>query len=535
MMADVNPVRRAVRWRVYFAAIAAVGFVSVLAETAVHGIGISPDSVNYIGRARRLAEPGAIGPMLTTSGPASQPPLYPIVLGLLERISGANPTVSVRYLNAALLAASIYAAGTCFLLGGGRRIHAVVAVTAPLYALFSRSLHDVFGMAWSEPPFILLSVLFLAALARYLRRGEPRALVAAGLLAIAAVFTRYSGVTLIAVGALTIPFVAGRSTRAKVRDLAVFVGVTAGVFGLWLLRNLHLTGTLLGARDPAFYSLLENAVRMLAMAQAHLLPGGDEFGLPAKLAIALTLAGLGAWALLPRAAAIAAGLTNARAVVIPCAAFAAVYCSFTLVTSSLVAHDPINFRLLSPAFLPLWAVVALIADEAMRCGAEPGAPRGTKYLTAGMIVAMLVQPARQYGHDFAEWRDQGRGLSRSVWSDSELLAYLKNWPNLDGPRPVFSNMQAMIAWYVGASVKNAPARTACAGFAGVAARECFFETVAPEFLDSYLIDFAGQEYPYYYSLAELAEFVVLETVVETADGSVLRVSRQPASHGPQAR
>jgi hypothetical protein len=96
-------------------------------------------------------------------------------------------------------------------------------------------------------------------------------------------------------------------------------------------------------------------------------------------------------------------------------------------------------------------------------------------------------------------------------------------------------MQAMIAWYVGASVKNAPARTACAGFAGVAARECFFETVAPEFLDSYLIDFAGQEYPYYYSLAELAEFVVLETVVETADGSVLRVSRQPASHGPQAR
>jgi hypothetical protein len=96
MMADVNPARRAVRWRCYFAAIAAVGFVSVLAETAVRGIGISPDSVNYIVRARQLAEPGAIGPMLTTSGPAYQPPLYPIVLGLLERISGANPTPSSR-------------------------------------------------------------------------------------------------------------------------------------------------------------------------------------------------------------------------------------------------------------------------------------------------------------------------------------------------------------------------------------------------------------------------------------------------------
>jgi hypothetical protein len=504
MMREAEPTRRALRWRGYFAAIAAAGFAALLVETAVHGIGISPDSVGYIGQARALAEPGAIGSILTTAS-ASQPPLYPIMLGLIARVTGADPVVAVRFLNAALLAASIYAAGACFLLGGGRRIHPLVAIIAPLYVLTSRSLHEVFGMAWTEPPFIALCVLFLAALARYLRDGEPRALVAAGGLAIAAVFTRYSGVTLIAAGALAIPFAAGRSVRARTRDLAWFAGSTAAVFGLWLLRNHHLTGTLLGARDPALYSWFENTAQLLAVAQANLLPSGAELGLPAKLAILLTLAGLVSWLSWSRAAAITAGLMSARAVVIPCAAFAAVYCGFTVITSSLVAYDPIDFRLLSPAILPLWALVALVADAALQRGKGSAPLRSTQYLVAALIVALLIQPARQYAHDFAQWRNEGRGLSRSVWSDSELVVYLRSWP--------------------------APARTACAGRTGEAARQCFLETVDPEFFDSYLVGFAAQEYPYHYSLAELAEFVALETVVETADGSVTRVSRRPQSQG----
>jgi hypothetical protein len=246
--------------RAYLAAVAVVAAALCLAETAIHGIGISPDSIDYLLRARQLAEPGGFGALLTPALPASQPPLFPLLLALLERATGADVAACLRYLNAALLAGLVYAAGAGLFVRAGRPIHPLVFGVAPLGLLLSRSLHDVFGMAWSEPLFLFASVLFLVALARYLRQGEPSALAVASLLAIVAVYTRYSGVTLIAAGALAIPFAARRSARDKLCDLLAFGVTTSLALGVWLLRNLHVTGTLSGTREPAMSSLLENIV-----------------------------------------------------------------------------------------------------------------------------------------------------------------------------------------------------------------------------------------------------------------------------------
>jgi len=78
-------------------------------------------------------------------------------------------------------------------------------------------------------------------------------------------------------------------------------------------------------------------------------------------------------------------------------------------------------------------------------------------------------------------------------------------------------------------VGNAPARTLCGRRRGEALRRCFLESVDPAFLDSYLVDFAAHRYPAFYTPAELREFVTLELVVATADGSVYRVSPKPGS------
>jgi len=208
-------------------AIAGAAGALCLAETAPHGIGISPDSVDYILRARQLAEPGGLGLLLSPALPASQPPLYPLLLAAIERVAGADPLVAARYLNAALLTALVYASGAGLLAGAGRPLHPLVLGAAPLAVLFARSLHDVFGMAWSEPLFLLASVLFLIALSRYLQRGARLALLGAGLLAVAAMYTRYSGVTLVAAGAISIPFAARRAPREKLRDLVAFGGLTS--------------------------------------------------------------------------------------------------------------------------------------------------------------------------------------------------------------------------------------------------------------------------------------------------------------------
>jgi hypothetical protein len=515
--------------RVYLAAIASVAGVLCLAETAPHGIGISPDSVDYILRARQLAEPGGFGLLLSPVLPASQPPLYPLLLAVIERVAGADPLIGARYLNAALLTALVYASGAGLLAGAGPPLHPLVFGAAMLAVLFARSLHDVFGMAWSEPLFLLASVLFLIALSRYLQWGSRLALLGAGMLAVAAMYTRYSGVTLVASAAFAIPFAARSSAGAKLRDLVAFGALTSLALGVWLLRNLFVTGTATGVHEPALRSFSGNLALALGIAQAHLLPGGAELGLTAKLLLSLALVALLVWVFLQQAARVAAGIANARAVMIPCAAFAATFTAFTLVTASLKSYDPINFRLLAPAFLPLWAIGTLLANEVMQRGAEASTVRGPRRVIGILVLATLLQPARQFAHDFSKWRAEGRGLSEAVWSESELVAYLRSWPGFEGTLPVFSNMRAAIAWHVGARVRNAPARMRCSGLAGAELRSCFLASVDPAFLDAYLIDFAAHRYPYYYTPAELAEFVVLDPVTTTADGSVFRVSRGPTS------
>jgi hypothetical protein len=214
-------------------------------------------------------------------------------------------------------------------------------------------------------------------------------------------------------------------------------------------------------------------------------------------------------------------------VVIPCTVFAAVFMAFTIVTASVVSYDPINFRLLAPAFVPLWALGALLVNEAIQRAGEAGAGRGSTRLLAILLLVALLQPVRQFAGDFSEWRRAGRGFAQPFWSESELLAYLRGWDDLDGPRPVFSNMRAAIAWHAGVQVRNAPARMRCSDRSGADLRRCFLASVDPAFLDAYLVDFTAHRYPYYYTPEELAGFVALEPVVRTADGVVYRVSRLP--------
>jgi hypothetical protein len=214
--------------------------------------------------------------------------------------------------------------------------------------LLSRSLHLVFAMAWTEPLFIFSTLLFLASMSRYLADGSPGSLFGAALLAIVAVYTRYSGVTLIAAGAFLIPFASNRPMRRRASDLLLFVGSTSAAFGIWVARNLHVAGTPLGERSPAIYSFAENVVLSLSVFQGHFLPEESEFPILLKLSIAAAVGLLALWTYAPLAGHFKKRVAEERAVLMPCLVFSLVFYAFTIITSTTVAYDPINFRLLSP-------------------------------------------------------------------------------------------------------------------------------------------------------------------------------------------
>ncbi|MFQ5417041.1 MAG: hypothetical protein ACE5FL_08370 [Myxococcota bacterium] len=512
-------------YRLYLGSMAALAFGLVMAETSRYGVGISPDSVVYVGQARELAAcDGILAGVLRMPAFATQPPLFPALLAAIQSVARVDPVASARVLNAVLFALCVL--GTGWFVAGrtGAPVHPVVAVAVPLFVLLSRSLHAVFGMAWTEPLFVFWVLLFLVAMACHLERGGSAHLAAAAGCAIAACATRYSGVTLIATGALTILVAPSGPAVRRVRNCAAFAGVTSIAVSLWIVRNLAVLGTPFGERSPAVYGWLENVVAAVGVLQGHLLPSSGEMGVAAKLAVVAAAAGLALWAALPNAARVWTGMAKAWPVLLPCAVFALIFPVFTVVTASSIAFDPVNFRLLSPVYLPVLIVVALLASSAMDAAADSG-PR-LRIVTVVLLVLAAMQPLRQFATDYRERARDGVGLNHRTWSESPTLAYLAEWFDRPADLPIFSNVPTALEWHLGIDARNGPVNTPCAHLPDVSAAACFEDHVPPEFFDGLLVHFAAQQYPYYYSLEELRRFVDLTPVAEPIDGGIYFVSRR---------
>ncbi|OUC07239.1 hypothetical protein RY27_16060, partial [Litorilinea aerophila] len=93
--------------------LALAGAGAVLYATA-WGLGASPDSAAYIGVARNLLAGRGLGVPFgqTADVPLTHfPPLYSLALALVGGLSGTDPWLSGRWLQAALLALSVLGVG----------------------------------------------------------------------------------------------------------------------------------------------------------------------------------------------------------------------------------------------------------------------------------------------------------------------------------------------------------------------------------------------------------------------------------------
>src|SRR5262249_7294368 len=71
--------------------------------------------------------------------------------------------------------------------------------------------------------------------------------------------TRYLGVALVAGGVLLFLFESGSSSRRRIGRAVLFAAVSLAPIALWLARNLALTGTVVGPREPPGFGLASQA------------------------------------------------------------------------------------------------------------------------------------------------------------------------------------------------------------------------------------------------------------------------------------
>ena len=233
----------------------------VLARQISYGVGLDWDPVYYISVARNLAGgdgfTGFNGDIYLL-----HPPLYPLLLaaaGLLV----IDPYTVAGPVNAAIFGLTIYVAGRYL---RQRLQSALLVVWACLALAFSIPLAWTASQAYSEPLFILLTVLTLIQTDRFLAQGKSSALIWVGIFTALALLTRYMGIVLPALVVVLLIFRRGATVPEQLKNICLYLPIAAAPLALWMLRNSLATGSVTGDRNyisPTLPEILEGVFAVL--------------------------------------------------------------------------------------------------------------------------------------------------------------------------------------------------------------------------------------------------------------------------------
>ena len=392
-----------------------VGVLELLVLTR-SGLGLSPDSINYLSAAESVTSTGTFHGFELRDRYALYAPLYPLLLA-----PGAALDASLG--EARVVGAIVFGLLVSTAVLGAFRITSSLAFAActGTAALLSIPLLHVNSFVWSDGVFALLTALFLLAVTQ-IGKGRGREAAISGLLVAAAVSTRYIGVTLIPVGLIAI----GLWSCRRRREAPLILGLAALGF-LWSVRNLLVTSTLSGHRNSAAEGIWD-----------AILDSGRTVGIwlhPTHPSLALAVAAL---------LAVVAFSTLKRRPVgrleVVSFCFCAIYLAWLNVSAASVVLDPIDDRFLAAIYVPtLWIAVALASRLASIASLRLG-----QVATAVVLVALFGAWTVFQGkripdlsdrvtlstiHDVARWTEEDearvKDISVRLYSNAPDYVYLQ--------------------------------------------------------------------------------------------------------------
>ncbi len=226
--------------------VAIIGAAILLIATNKWGIGTSPDSATYIGSARHLLRGdglvmshavGETRPMTKT------PPMFTLAVALSGLVSGADPIDAARWLHALVFAGAIFLVGFMLMRYTGSFWVALIGAILTMTSVNMLSIHS---MAWSEPLFILFTLLWMLQLTKYLDTQKLSTLIYASIAAGLAFFTRYAGAPLIATGFITIILFDKVNFPKKIKNTIIYSLISSLPVTLWIIRNMLIADNATG-------------------------------------------------------------------------------------------------------------------------------------------------------------------------------------------------------------------------------------------------------------------------------------------------
>ncbi|MBY0481611.1 MAG: hypothetical protein K2Q21_09660 [Chitinophagaceae bacterium] len=431
-------------WDAILASLAAC--IAIYKLTYIGGIGISPDSIEYIYSAINLKQSLALvdfnnAPMVNF------PAGYPLFLSVAYFITGILPDHLAPFLNGFLYVGVIMMSS--FIMQGFSNCSRIYRIAILTILASSPCLWELYSMIWSETLFVFLTLVFILAWKNYSTKKTNASLILFAIVAAISFLTRFAGITIIATGFALILFDGSLTTIRKIKQLFLFSTIGVSLLLINLIRNHQVTGTASGVREKALRTLGDNLLDIGGVFGTWLPFIGEHRLAGAILLIVLILFAFGmlVYRILQQQF-----YQKTETIVY---GYFAVYAIFILAVSSISRFEDLSNRLLSPMYIPmLWLGTSWLPIYIQK--------QTKKYriaLTAISFLLFLFFLANQYKQNAANWEGIGAagipGYSELQWKNSPTIQYIKaNKDTLNAP--VFSDAEGAVFYLTGLHSKVLP-------------------------------------------------------------------------------
>lgn len=497
-----------------------LGFCLILLSSKNYGIGISGDSADYIMWADNL-----IAHHSFTKPDGSSliilPPLYPTSIAFFK-LFGIGNFLAVRLINAITFWIIIFLVGMWLL----KYLNSIVfSILGSFLILISYPLMSVFCWAWSESVFIVFITAFLFFLPKAINNPNYKNIIILGIITAGACLTRYIGMVLLPVGGLVL-FLGIKEWRKKFVFTILWGCISAIPFGIWILRNLKLSGTTMGVRFPSSTTLFENIQtagafigRCFFIQEKDLIPGWVFFSVFSILILAM--AAFYFYRFIKR--------KEINWITVSILSYIAFYFTLILYAATNTSLGSFEDRYLVPVYPAIVMLMATIAVNAVRLKKIP------VRIFAIIVIVIFASLWLYTGFEYTAAVDErlavnGFGFASTNWKNSATVAWLKE-NKLDGPiytndvhgLYIMANINAQMVPAKPDFYKNTSAKTVKELEKGIAD----FKNTVDSGQKVYLVWFASHFRKYLYDPKELEQFCNLTLLHRLPDGYIIALRPKP--------
>lgn len=429
----------------YLIPLALIGPVLLLISSMKHGIGITSDSITYIGCAENLISgDGFIHVVpLATPNHYVEPnyyhewgPLLPLLLAGFM-IMGISPELTSLILNTLFF--SLIPVLTLLLLHSLNinrrwRVAGVILSTLSLPLLLDSS------TLMSEISFNFFAILSLGSLYFYLKDQHKRFFFSSIIFTSIACLSRFIGITIIITAVILLLFLNRGNLKKKAGEILLFGTLSPLPTVIFLIRNYSLTGTLVGDRFGSERGFLENSMISYNKISHWYIPSQLPAMIWVPLSIFFTLIAI---SLIIYALVKVIGKDEGdREILITMISFSVIYLLYLIISATNIGFTKLTYRFLSPVYIPLVISIIVSANYA---GLDVNKIK--RVILNIIIIFLIIGSAISVLFASIDNLENGTGVySNDQWKSSETLDFLKENPIEDG---VYSNFPHQLYYFSG--------------------------------------------------------------------------------------